>query len=144
MDANGLPWDKRIHSGGKTRSVATDTWNKKRGVSPEEVAAVETELLGERAQPCDPVEAALLEVLDEQVPPSPSIFAPATPLAVTFPQLISKITERQVGPQGPDFICALQNVLTNHGITQLTELSDRNDLLPQIDQELDSQWQSLQ
>lgn len=49
-DADGLPWDERIHSSGK--ALNTDgTWRKKRGVEASEVAAVEAELKGESPAP---------------------------------------------------------------------------------------------
>lgn len=44
-DSAGLPWDARIHAASKA-TVADGTWRKKRGVSDEEVAAVEAELRG--------------------------------------------------------------------------------------------------
>src|SRR5690606_17225438 len=40
FDSAGLPWDERIHASSRA-TVADGTWRKKRGVSPEEVAAVE-------------------------------------------------------------------------------------------------------
>lgn len=43
VDGAGLPWDERIHSGGK--SIKADgTWTKKKGATPPVVAAVEAEL----------------------------------------------------------------------------------------------------
>lgn len=42
-DANGLPWDERIHSGSKARNK-DDTWKKRKGVDDATVAAVTEEL----------------------------------------------------------------------------------------------------
>lgn len=44
LDAAGLPWDGRIHSSGKTKSVSKGTWNKKRKTPAELVAQIEAEL----------------------------------------------------------------------------------------------------
>lgn len=43
VDGTGLPWDERIHSGGKSIKV-DGTWTKKKGATPPVVAAVEAEL----------------------------------------------------------------------------------------------------
>lgn len=43
FDSAGYPWNERIHAGSRA-TVADGTWRKKRGVSPEEVAAVEATL----------------------------------------------------------------------------------------------------
>lgn len=48
VDSTGLPWDERIHSGGK--SIKADgTWTKKKGATPPVVAAVEAELRAKQA-----------------------------------------------------------------------------------------------
>lgn len=43
FDSAGMPWDERIHASSRA-TVADGTWRKKRGVSDELVAEVETEL----------------------------------------------------------------------------------------------------
>lgn len=48
-DADGLPWDERIHSGGKTRT-SKGVWTKKKGVQPAFVAQVAAELRARSAQ----------------------------------------------------------------------------------------------
>lgn len=49
-DANGLPWDARIHA--KTKGLNADkTWRKQRNVDPALVAAVEAELRGSAPMP---------------------------------------------------------------------------------------------
>jgi hypothetical protein len=45
LDVHGLPWDARIHSGGKgDRKNADGSWRRRRGVEDDEVARVEAEL----------------------------------------------------------------------------------------------------
>ncbi len=44
LDSEGLPWDKRIHSSGRTKIVKDGTWKLIRGVDPVLVAQVKTEL----------------------------------------------------------------------------------------------------
>lgn len=43
LDAEGLPWDARIHSSGKSKYKKDNTWTLKRGVSDEEAARVKGE-----------------------------------------------------------------------------------------------------
>lgn len=97
VDAAGLPWDGRIHSGpaDKRPQNADKTWRKKRGVSDDEVATVEAELraaLG--APPAAPATvptppapivpvAPISEVPAAPVPPAPAPASPpAAPVAV--------------------------------------------------------------
>lgn len=72
-DASGMPWDARIHSGGKA-VIADGTWKKKRGVSAQLVAQVEAELRA--VSPSAPAPA--------EVPPPPPA-TPAVPQAANVP-----------------------------------------------------------
>lgn len=45
LDAEGIPWDARIHAGSKSK-IKKGTWTLKRGVDPALVAQVKAELLG--------------------------------------------------------------------------------------------------
>lgn len=49
LDVNGLPWDKRIHSGKPTKN-ADGSWKKRRGVDDETFEKVVAELKGEVAE----------------------------------------------------------------------------------------------
>lgn len=49
-DANGLPWDGRIHSSSQKKN-ADGTWRAKRGVDPDTVTGVEAELKGIMSAP---------------------------------------------------------------------------------------------
>lgn len=67
VDARGLPWDLRIHSG--NREMTSDgKWRKRRGVDDETVAAVEAELRGKATiNPVAPAPAAPLQVPTTEV-----------------------------------------------------------------------------
>jgi hypothetical protein len=85
VDKSGLPWDGRIHSGpaDKKPKNADQTWRKKRGVSDDEVAAVEAELRAAlnapapAAIPAPPAAAVpVAPVAEAPVPPAPPVAAP--------------------------------------------------------------------
>lgn len=88
FDANGLPWDDRIHSGSK--AVNKDgTWRYRKGVQEHVVTAVEAELKGRLLTPATPpapaatvetVAAAPVPVPTTTVLPFPT--APAVPVQV--------------------------------------------------------------
>lgn len=65
LDSEGLPWDKRIHSGGKTFMKKDGTWKLRRKLDPVFVAKVKSELL--IAQ--NPERAA--DIPGNDVPPPP-------------------------------------------------------------------------
>lgn len=96
-DANGLPWDERIHSGTKALN-ADGTWRTKRGVDKALVAEVEAEL---RSQGDDPEE---LERVEEEVkellaappaPPAPPAPTAPTPATSPFVALMKRVTTAQ-------------------------------------------------
>lgn len=93
VDKSGLPWDGRIHSGpaDKRPQNADGTWRKKRGVSDDEVAAVEAELRAAlnapaaAPAPAAPV-APIAEAPAAPVPPAPPAApVPASPPAAPVP-----------------------------------------------------------
>lgn len=72
LDANGIPWDERIHA--STRSTLKNgTWKLKRGVDEALVKQVESELLGEDVP----------AVSDAVAPPPPQAATPAPAPAET-------------------------------------------------------------
>lgn len=98
LDANGLPWDNRIHAGTK-RKNADGSWTAKRGVDPALVATVEAELrqvMG--AAPAAPLaHAAIATVAAGFTPtptsapavavPAPTPTAPIAPVVASAPQV---------------------------------------------------------
>ena len=86
LDADGIPWDARIHSGGKTKLKAANTWKLGRNKDPELIKQVMAELKAAVAAPAAPANdnAETLEGGDAiPAAPSPSVFADSP--AVTPP-----------------------------------------------------------
>lgn len=78
-DKSGLPWDGRIHSGGRTMTK-DELWVKKKGVSPQLVAQVTSELLAAK--------------------PTPFVQAPAAP-APAAPPVAAAAPTPAAAPQAP-------------------------------------------
>jgi len=82
VDSEGIPWDARIHSNGKTK-IANGTWKKKKGADENLVYQVKNELRNRVAsqapvQPIQPTAPVAPTVLNVPVAP----FAPAAPVVV--------------------------------------------------------------
>ena len=84
-DAEGLPWDGRIHSSKRTK-IANGTWKTKRGIDDAAVEAVKAELRGAMAAPAPasvPGVPIAPPVNPAFVPPNPPpIFPPPNPAFV--------------------------------------------------------------
>jgi hypothetical protein len=80
LDADGCPWDERIHSKGKTILKETGLWRLKRGIDLAVVDAVKAELVGTPppAPPAPPVSTGL--------PPMPEP-------PIDYPQLVAKMRD---------------------------------------------------
>lgn len=142
LDAEGLPWDHRIDSESKKKLAKTNTWKKKRGVSPELVAEVQAELRAAMAAGTQTAtaEAAFAETEEEVAPPPPPTaeeeVAPPPPAAAetsavlpnTFPELMARITKEKI-PQ-TEVLAAITNPLV--GLQSLALLASRTDLVPVV------------
>lgn len=107
VDARNIPHDPRIHAAKKTLN-ADGTWRRRRGVTEQEVAAVEAELMNRTAQPAP-------AVAQYQFPPGPYASPapvgnvpalPQSPAVVDFqqpPAYVAPVTQapQQYAPQ-PD------------------------------------------
>ncbi len=82
VDAAGLPWDARIHSGAKSK-LANGNWKLLRGVDPALVASVEAELRGAPKPAAPTTPAAALGAERAIAPPPPAPVAP--PVGVPSP-----------------------------------------------------------
>lgn len=146
LDADGLPWDVRIHSKNKSKLSKTSQWKKKRGVDAELVATVEAELRG----------AMSAGIVDDTHPPMltnsggmavpqsetiipPPVITPAiaeTPApaivetAITFPEIMSKITAAQAAGTLTDV--QVLAALNAQGLASLPLLAVRPDLVPSV------------
>lgn len=130
VDANGLPWDARIHSSGKTL-LADDTWRLKRGVPDDEREAIEAELKQLMAIPVPPApavdaasQAAEVALAVASAPPPPP---PAPSAKITLmPQLIKAITGAELGAM------MVTEAVKSVGLENISQLGARPDLVPAV------------
>ena len=108
LDSEGLPWDKRIHSTGKTLMAKGGTWKLLRGVESLLVAQVKTELR---------------QAHHEVIPPPVGV-------GLTWAQLMEKIAGAGTGPDEVTAACQKFNV-QNVGTLQDTPV-----LVPLVAKEL--------
>lgn len=147
VDAEGYPWDERIHASSRA-TVADGTWRKKRGVDEALVAEVRAEWDAKlRATvPAPPTEAERLQadhvstMPAEVAPPPPpaaidpasvgfgaadawpdDILGPRTDAAAPFPQFMAYVGKR-IGSGELDNVRLLA-VLNEHGVPLLPALS---------------------
>jgi hypothetical protein len=97
LDAEGLPWDSRIHSGEKTK-IANNTWKVKRGTPPELVAQVKNELralLGNsKPAPTPPKVAPAPGAKTAPAPAAPAASAPANACALLMRKVSAAIRDK--------------------------------------------------
>lgn len=134
LDADGLPWDARIHSEARSKVVA-GTWKYKRGVDPRVVEQVEAELRGVMGLPAPaPAENAAASVTLSAPPAAP--VAAQAPFGVTFPQLMLKISKAV--SEGRTTQVAVIETVKSCGIESLPLLAQRPDLVPMVDAAIDA------
>ena len=115
LDSEGLPWDARIHSSGKTFLAKGGTWKLARGIDPLLVAQVKTELSGgPPITPCAPA-------------PAP---APPEDTGLTWAQLMEKIAD--AGTASDDVLAACQMF----NVQGMAALQDMPVLVPLVAKEL--------
>jgi len=143
LDGEGIPWDARIHSGGKTKyAKAPFGWKKKRGVPGYVVTTVEQELRNAMAaSPDNPV-------IPEPEPEASEAFAPPPPdeappvdapsaAAVTSDGPITSFAELNLAitAKGID-AAAVQAAVNKAGLQAYPLLAARADLVPVVAKEL--------
>ena len=128
LDADGIPWDVRIHAGTKTRLKADNTWKLKPGVDKALVEQVKAELKGVQAVPVPTPPAATLA---DAVTVSATLQAPTGP--TTFAELIKEVTSRiTAGQMTPDQVNGAVSLVTNGQLTMCNQLAARQDLIPAV------------
>lgn len=154
LDANGRPWDARIHST-PAKQNADGTWRAKRGVTAELVAEVEAELAGSPTDELDATEEEVKALIasepeladdtsrvemrspEEAEQKTASIAPPPPPPAptVTFPVVMKKITDNKILP------ARVQELLAPFGIKSVGELlkPDRAADLVEFNAEIDKE-----
>lgn len=155
VDADGIPWDERIHSSSKA-IVADGTWRKKRGVNEvyfgEVVAELQAAQEGEPTAPPAPPAPPAPEVASAPVPPPPPVVENA-PTAEAPPAAASAPVAGEAPPPPPapssdgqfagyaDFVGAVSKLgaayvqlnelatdVSGGTATKFQELKDRSDL----------------
>lgn len=153
LDANGLPWDARIHASSKAR-VANGSWRTKKNVAPELVKRVEAELRAVLAIPGTAPAVAVppppVELGNVPPPPPAGIAtAPDTSTAnpssapviaphgsiTTFPQLAEKITTAIIG--GLATQPEMSAILSKCGFPSLPLVAARPELIPTVAAKID-------
>lgn len=131
LDADGLPWDARIHSESRSKVVA-GTWKYKRGVDPRLVEEVEAEL---RAVMGVPVPAAPEVPAPAPTPPATAP-APIPPAGPTFPSLMRKIS-KAVADGRTTQVAVIETVKACR-LPSLPALATRPDLVASVDAAIDA------
>ena len=132
VDSAGLPWDERIHSGGKTK-LADGTWRDKRGVGDSEREAIVAELTKVMAIPVPPViehtaptDAEGWEQLAADIKQN----APAPAAIKTLPEFVKAVTGAKLGNM------MVTEAVKSVGLESITQLGARPDLIPAVAAEL--------
>lgn len=147
VDAEGLPWDARIHASTKTKLV-NGNWKAKKGINdPALVERVRAELRATMAIPA-PVAAAPAPAAPVPTPtpvaaapapfvppvaPSPHVapVAPSKPAdPVNFEQLMPRVTQAMHAGHLP--ADALQNAVTAYQLPNIPALAARPDMVPYV------------
>ncbi len=123
VDSAGLPWDGRIHSGGKTK-LADGTWRDKRGVDNSEREAIVAELTKVMAIPTPPAEDW------EQLAAETKENAPAPASIKTLPEFVRAVTGAKLGNM------MVTEAVKSVGLESITQLGARPDLIPAVAAEL--------
>jgi len=109
VDAMGMPWDARIHSGSRAR-VADGSWRQKRNLDPNVLAQVESELRQTMGLPAPASGATSSVTTVPSLPIAPPV-APIQPAAVVSPESAFAAAVAPVAvPVPPPFV---PNVVTS-------------------------------
>ena len=129
-DANGMPWDARVHSasadGSKTRN-ADNTWRSKRNVDKDLKARVEAELSGAPA-PLVPLAAPAAPA----APPAPAAVSPVAPAVETFGAYMARIGAL-FNTQPRKAMPSMTSALAPFGLTAIGQLAGKPELIPMVD-----------
>lgn len=145
VDAAGLPWDERIHSGAKSK-LANGNWKLRRGVDPALVASVEAELRGD-PKPAEPATApetstvtpasVVVPPVSAPAPPPPPapapVAAPPTPPAPATPKPITNAAELVAAVMDKRFTTDQVNAACRAvGVDNVASLLAKQDKLPEV------------
>lgn len=131
VDAEGLPWDSRIHLSNKKKS-AKNVWQRRRGLQDSEYTAVKNQILGAVYAPT-PAPIHTNPVVDYSAAP---LVAPLPPLAPTQRNLNTLLVRIQQGfgagrldaTYVPGLVTRL-NQQFNVGCVAITDIASRPDMV---------------
>ena len=148
LDANGLPWDARIHAGSKALNK-NGTWRYRRGVDEGIVEAVEAELMGLLSTPVAPPPPPAQETTappppaqETTAPPPPAqeTTAPPPPVeGMTVPAFLRLVTANIGAKKWTRE--EIEQAITNQGVPgveKIPHLMTHQDLIPKVLEELDA------
>lgn len=144
LDAEGLPWDSRIHASTRTRNK-DETWRLLRGVDQGLVDQVKAELKAAMSAPV-PKPAAQASPPPPPAAPAETPASPPPPPAassddqppVSFAGFVQAITKKQAA--GLLTVQEINEVCVKHGLAQMPLLVNRLDLIPAIYSDLRAIW----
>lgn len=148
LDADGLPWDVRIHSSAKNKNAGDKKWKAKRGVMPQLVASVTAELraalsVGGNAQApaaAPPVPAATLPPATLS-PPPPGLITTGSgaSLSPTFQMLLPRVTSAMAaGTLTQETAGQLCGLISEGKVTSIAMLAVAPQLVPAMWAQLDA------
>lgn len=129
VDADGLPWDGRIHGSGKAFLAKTGQWKKARGMAakPEYVAQIEAEIRAAMAaasgDPLHPVVTSAPPVAPVK-PAAPA--KPALPDGPTFVGLMQLYQQSGIG------MAAANAIAKEHGCGSLATVATKPEVIPAV------------
>jgi len=140
VDADGLPWDARIHAGGRAQN-ADGRWRQKRGLND---AALKARVEAELRQAMGAPSVALGGPNAPFVPPAPiateTPAIPSPPAAPTAPDTFASLASR-MGPHlmsGKLTSAALDSICVEFGLPSMALLPTRPDLVGPVGQRIDA------
>lgn len=128
VDANGLPWDNRIHSRGKSK-LANGCWKVKRELNPALLQQVEAELRQAISAPA-PLVAPPVNPQVPGIPVSPFVADPIAPAQNDFPYLMALVTECTTTNRITS--AEVNEIVKGFGIPSFPLTATRPDLVPSI------------
>lgn len=144
LDADGLPWDARVHSSAVEPKTKDGKWKRKRGVPDDLVRAVEAELRG-AAVTADSGGADPAAAFAAPPPPSAAAAAPPAPATGDVPDYKATVS-RVVELTGAGKVGHAQvlDILAELKLASLPELDKQPILLATFNQRLDALCQPTQ
>jgi len=134
LDADGLPWDSRIHSDAAVKLSAKGQWKTRKNLAPGYKEQIEAELRAVMGAPTVTTASASAPAPSPAAPPAPvaappapaPAAAPAAPGAMTFADFTRFIVSQKLEPA--KVVLQVQKV----GLTTIPDLAKRPDLIQAV------------